>query len=147
MKAGEGQKECVELVIVFGFGQGGFLRAESLDLEFHGIAPGAHFGSERLLLGAGNEEPLMGGRAIDGSAVFRGMSGAGSLEPVGGNAQAVAVVVEEGVFGGEAALGFVKILDAGDAERKASRSEVWPSLSRSAAGLPMAAAMYMPKWA
>ena len=56
--------------------------------------------------------PLVGAGAVERGAVLRGAGGADALEEVGGGAEGVAVVVEQGVLGREAAGVLVELLDA-----------------------------------
>jgi hypothetical protein len=102
-----------------GFGEGGLFGAEGFDLAFEVVALGAGLLGHGGFGGAQDEVELVGAEAVGGCAVFGGgglrraqsSGGADALEEGGWGAAGVAVVVEEGVLGGEAALFFVEGFD------------------------------------
>src|SRR5438874_790406 len=57
----------------------------------------------------GDEEPLARAGAVDGGVAAGGAGGAGAVEPFGGHALGVAVVVEDGVLGSDAAAGLIEV--------------------------------------
>ena len=87
----------------------------------------------------------MGPDAVERGAVLGAAGRADAAEPVGAGAQPVAVVVEQRVLGGQLRVRAIVLVDpAGWPVRNASRSETWPSLSRSALGSAIASARYWP---
>jgi hypothetical protein len=105
------EEEFFELAIVSGLIYLRLFVAEEEDLAFEGIAASALFGGEFSLGVTRDEMPLPGEQAVEGGIFFGAFGGAQAGKPVGRRAQGVAVVVEQGMLGGEAAFDFVELGD------------------------------------
>ena len=75
------------------------------------VAPGAEVGGQGLLGGAEDQVPLVGAGAVEGGAVFGGARGTRALKEVGGGAQGVGVVVQQGVLGRRAPFRLAELGD------------------------------------
>ena len=70
----------------------------------------ADLGGDGALAVAGDQVELVGPEAVERGAVLGAAGGADAPEPVGGGPQVVAVVVEQGVLGGESGAGPVELV-------------------------------------
>ncbi len=113
MEAGDLEEEGFEFEIVGVGGGRGAIFAEAGDGLFELVATGAEFGGESELFWGWDDGDLMGAEAVGAGAAGGFAGGAGSLEPFGGCAAGVAVVVDERMLGGEAAFGLVELGGAG----------------------------------
>ena len=73
------------------------------------VAAGAGLGGEAALLGAGNQVELVGAQAVERGPVAGAARREDAAEPVGRRAEAVAVVIEQRMLGGEAAGRLVEL--------------------------------------
>ena len=90
-------------------GEAGARIAEVQDLELQLIAGGPHLRWQGGFGGTGQQVKLVGAVAVEGAAGAGFLRGAEAAEPFGGGAQAVAVVVEQGMLGRQAAGGGVEL--------------------------------------
>ena len=111
VEAGESQEEGFELPVVFLLRNRRFRVAQTGDGLFQFVAPLAQSGGEKTLAGGAHKVDLVGAESIDGGAVFGLARGPQSAEPVGRCPAPVAVVVEQGVFGRQAGVCLVELLN------------------------------------
>lgn len=109
IESGEIEEEFFEFAVVDLFGNLLLFFAMEEDGALQGVAAGELLESEIDFGLVGNEVELLGEQAIHDGVFFRLLDRPEAAEPVGGGAEAVAIVVEQGVFGGEAVLGFVEL--------------------------------------
>jgi hypothetical protein len=113
VEAGNLEEEGFEFEIVGVGGAGRAILAETGDGLFELVASGAEFGGQSEFFGGGDDGDLMGAESVGTGAAGGFAGGTGALEPLGGGAAGIAVVVDEGMLGGEAAFGLVELSGPG----------------------------------
>src|SRR6266496_3042353 len=110
------QEQHFEPRVVFRLVEASLEFAKLRDGQFQLIAPSARCRGEGEFAPAPDEVKLVRAQAIGHRAGLRPFHGADTAEPVGGRAEAVAIVVDQGVLGREPSLARVKL---GGAPRRA----------------------------
>src|SRR6266404_8441755 len=108
VKSRQLQQQLFQFAIVFVLRQLVLFLAIQQHGAFEGVAPRRLFRRETLLRVAANQMQLLREKAIDGRSFFGLFDRPQADEPIGRCAQAVAVVVEQGVLVGQPAFGLVE---------------------------------------
>lgn len=103
------EEEWFDFLVIFVFAEIFFLRTELGEFDLDGVSLGAYLGGEGFFGFARDKMKLVGAEAVGQGGILGALGGADAVKPGRGSALGVAIIVQQGVLRGKAALGLIKL--------------------------------------
>src|SRR5215471_14562538 len=123
IRSGQLQQKPFQLTIIFLFRDFGFFLAIKQYSPLQSIAPRQLNRRQVLVCVVGNQMKLLGEQSIDGGILFRLFRHSQAMEPIRRCAEAITIIIEQGMLGGQSSFRLVEFSSSsrGDEERLEQR--------------------------